>query len=223
MRRLVESRAITIEQLAALHGRLGVTTAADLLAAVRGRAVRRVPGLDASVERAIARALPALRTTAPAIPLGRAVAIAEPFLERLRRMADVTWAEPVGSLRRGQELVGDIEIVAPAIDPQPVFDDLTAQPDIARSVYRSGRRLYLMANGVQIGIRVPRAEKGGATLLNLTGSPSHVDQLTALAAERGWRLGPDGLCRDDESPADRCNRGRDLRSPWTRVHRTGAP
>ncbi|MQA28622.1 MAG: PHP domain-containing protein [Luteitalea sp.] len=177
-----------------------MTTAADLLAAVRNHVVRQVPGLGVSVETAIARALPGLRTNAPGIPLGRAVTIVEPLLDRLRGMAGVSWAEPAGSLRRGEDMVGDIEIVAPAADPRTVFDDVIALPGTGRSLYRSARRLYVLQDNVQIGIRCPAPEAGGAILLHLTGSPGHVDHLAAAASERGWHLEPDGLRRHDGTP-----------------------
>jgi DNA polymerase (family 10) len=200
LRWLFESGAVTIEQLAALHEHLGVTTAADVVAALRGQRLREVPGLDAAVELAITRALPTLRANVPRIPLGRAVAIAEPFVDRLRAAEEFMWAEPAGSLRRGQDMVGDIEIIAPAVDPTRVLDELASQPDIARHLHRGPRRLYLLMDRVQIGIRCPLPEVSGATLLNLTGSPGHVDRLTALAAERGWSLDQDGLRRNDGSP-----------------------
>ena len=53
LRWLFESGAVTLEQLAALHAALGVTTAADLSAAIEAGAVRRVPGLDAETEYAV--------------------------------------------------------------------------------------------------------------------------------------------------------------------------
>jgi DNA polymerase (family X) len=119
LRWLFELEAVTIEQLAALHQALGVTSAADLRAAVIGRAVREVPGLDAVVEAAIDAALPSLRKAMPLIPLGRATALAHPILSVLRQVPGVRWAEPVGSLRRAEDMVGDIEIFAPTHDPAP--------------------------------------------------------------------------------------------------------
>src|SRR5262249_30889741 len=91
LRWLFESGAGTIEQLAALHSALGATTTADLVAAVRQQAVRHVPGLDPTVESAIAAILPSLRHAVPRVPLGRAVSIAEPLLKRLRDLPGVAW------------------------------------------------------------------------------------------------------------------------------------
>lgn len=200
LRWLFESGAVTIEQLATLHRTLGITSAADLVDAVRREAIRSVPGFDAPLEAAIAAALPNLRAAVPRVALGRAVSIAEPILLRLRVLPGVRWALPAGSVRRGKDMVGDIEIVAPTPAPEPVLEDLADLPDIARHLHRSPRRLYLLIDRVQVGIRCPLPEESGAALLHLTGGPAHFSNLGALAAERGWSLGPDGLSKSTSGP-----------------------
>ena len=197
LRGLAASGAVTIGQLQALHEHLDIVTAADVQAALRRQAIRSVPGLDSAVEAAVAAALPGLRGQAR-IPLGQAVAVTEPILARLRGMPGVAWAEPAGSLRRGRDSIGDLEIIAPTVDPQPVFDALAASAN--RQIHRSSRRIYLSMDGVQVGIRSPLPESGGAALLNLTGSAGHIDRLTALAAGRGWSLGAESLHRTGAPP-----------------------
>ena len=143
LRWLFESGAVTIDHLSALHGALGAMSIADLLAELRRESIRRVPGLDETVETAIRSALPALRAAVPRIPLGRAMSLADPVLARLRA-AGAAWARPVGSLRRGLDLVGDIEIVAAMEDPAPAIESLLDLPDLARTLHRGPRRLYLV-------------------------------------------------------------------------------
>ncbi len=195
LRWLFESGAVTIAQLAALHNALGATSAADLAAAVKRQAIRSIPGHDAMIEYAVAAALFDLRSAIPRIPLGRAVAIAAPIVARLEAQPGIVAALAVGSLRRGQDTVGDIEIVAPATDPAAAIEDAIAQPDVVRPLHRGERRLYLLLDRVQVGVRFPRPAEAGATLLHLTGSAGHLDGLDAIARERGWRLEPDGLLR----------------------------
>ena len=197
LRWLFESGAVTVEQLAALHQTLGVTSAADLAAAVREHAIRSIPGLSDTVETAVQAALPALRKTVPRITLGRAIGIADPILERLRATPGVAWALPAGSLRRGQETVGDIELVAAASDASSAIDDLVHLPDVVRCLHRSARRLYLRLERVQVGVRFPEPSNAGAALLNATGSAAHVAALASRAEATGWRLQADGLYSPD--------------------------
>ena len=193
LRWLFESGAVTVEQLAVLHRALGVTSAADLRAAVFDGVIRGIAGLDESIERAIAGALPELRRAVPRLALGRAVALSEPILRQLRSTPGVIWASPSGSLRRGQDTVGDIEIVAATTAPAAAIAELLRIPDIIRCLHRSERRVYLLLERVQVGVRLPEPENAGATLLQVTGSSAHLASLRDHAQTTAWRLTMDGL------------------------------
>ena len=201
LRWLIESGAITIEQAAAAHRALDVTSSADIAAAIDDKMLRRVAGFGEPVEAAVAAALPHIRASVPRVPLGRAVAIAAPLLEHLRSLPGVAWAEPAGSLRRGQDLVGDIEIVASLADPADAIQHLLGLEDVSR-LHRSERRVYILTERVQVGVRFPEPPNAGATLLYLTGSAAHVAALQAHATAMGFRLTaaglhtPDGLLQD---------------------------
>jgi DNA polymerase (family 10) len=193
LRWLYESGAVTLEQLALLHDRLGATAVADLSAAIDDGTLRSVRGLDDTVEPAVAAALHDLRHAVPRIPLGRAFGLADPLLAHLRSLPGIEWALPVGSLRRGQDTVGDIELVAAAGDPSAAIAAIFRLPDVDRWLYKSARRLYLLSNRIQIGMRFPEPGNAGSTLLHLTGSAAHFHGLRARASERGWRLTAEGL------------------------------
>ena len=192
LRWLFESGAVTVEQLAVIHQALGVTSAGDLAAAVSDHAIRDLAGVNASVEDAIAAALPDLRRSVPRIALGRAVALAAPILKRLRSTPGVIWASPAGSLRRGEDTIGDIEIVAATANPAEAITGLLELPDV-RTVHQSERRLYLLHERVQAGVRLPDPSNAGATLLQATGSRAHLAALREHATTTGWRLTMDGL------------------------------
>ena len=216
LRWLFESGAVTIEQLAALHRSLGAVSAIDLSESVRLHTIRDVPGLGLDVETAIEGALPTLRRAIPRVPLGRALALADPIVQQLVSAPAVAWAEPVGSLRRGDDLVGDIEIVAAAGDPGRVFDDILEAADAARILHRGPRRLYFRTDRVQIGVQCPPPERAGALLLHLTGNRMHLNRLQTRAEQRGWRLEAGGLLTTDglRVAADEEAIYRALELPW---------
>jgi DNA polymerase (family X) len=193
LRWLFESGAVSIEQLDAIHRTLGLTSAADLASAIGEQKIRAIPGLDAAVETAVANALPTLRARIPRAPLGRALTIAEPVLERLRALPGVAWAQPVGSLRRGQDTIGDVEIVAAASRAADAIAELLRDPDFSRVLHHTAERLYVLTDRLQIGVRLPPPGNAGAALLYLTGTPAHFEALQAHAATRGFRLTADGL------------------------------
>ncbi|MCC7416026.1 MAG: PHP domain-containing protein [Acidobacteria bacterium] len=201
LRWLYESEAVTIPQLGTMHAALGVTSAADLAEAVRTHAIQRLPGCDAEVERAVAAALPGLRARTPRLGLGRAVAIGERVLAPLRTMPGVAWASAAGSLRRGDDTVGDVELVAAAADPTRAVGDLATLPAVSRVLHRGARRIYLRFDRTQVGVRLADPAQAGAMLLHLTGSAAHVAALRARAARLGRRLEPAGLVGSGGGPA----------------------
>ena len=198
LRWLFESGALTLDQLATVHDTLGATTtAADFGIALAEHRLRDLPGFDAAAEAAVAAALPTLRAAIPRIALGRAVAAVEPLLLELRAAPAVAWAEYAGSLRRGEETVGDIEVIASTSSPDEVIERLLAERDLTRQLHRSARRAYVLVGRVQVGVRCPEPQRAAAALLCLTGTREHVLAVQAHASAAGFRLTSAGLVTRD--------------------------
>ena len=198
LRWLFESGAVTLEQLAAIHEAFGVTSAADL----RRRRRRAVPCPHSRDSTPRSKppsptALPSLRASVPRIPLGRATAIAEPILERLRAVPGVAWALPLGSLRRGQDMVGDIEIVAAASDPASAIENCWDCRSRHVACIAARDACMCCPTACRSGVRLPEPGHAGASLLYLTGSRAHVDALRARASAAGWTLTAEGLQAPD--------------------------
>jgi DNA polymerase (family 10) len=184
LRWLFESGAVTLSQLGAIHHALGATTGADLAAAVERHAIRSIAGFDETIESTIAAKLPDLRAGLPRIPLGRAIALVDPIVERIKAAPGVEWVLPAGSLRRGEDTVGDLEIVAASAEPRAIIEELTHLPDAGRTLHRGERRLYLLLDRAQLGLRFPDPAAAGSALWQLTGSVAHVNEMRRLARER---------------------------------------
>lgn len=188
LRWLFESGAVTLPQLAAIHLATGATSAADITEAIDNDALRSISGVDEATEKAIASALPSLRAAIPRIPLGRAISIADPILEQLGQQPGIEWALPAGSLRRAQDTVGDLEIVASAPDPSAAIEALSKHPDAGRVLQRGDRRIYLLFDRAQLGVRFPAPADAASVLWRLTGSIAHVTAIAKLARQKGVDL-----------------------------------
>jgi DNA polymerase (family X) len=195
LRWLFESGALSIQQLARLHDASGITATADLADLIRRDVLRDFQEIDEVAHRAIVQALPGIRHSMHRIPLGRATEVAERILDVVGRHPTVSWAQAAGSMRRGLETVGDIEIVVSATAPDEVIETVLGEAAVTRCLHRSARRIYVISDGVQVGVRCPDMSAAGATLLLMTGSHAHLDHLHARAARRSWRLTPQGLDR----------------------------
>jgi DNA polymerase (family X) len=152
------------------------------------------------IEKAVGAALLDPRASTPRIPLGRAVAITNPLVARLRSRPEIEAVSTAGSLRRGQETVGDIRIIAACVDPTAAMDDLAHAPGL-RLLQRSGRRLCVRTEREEVGVLFVNPSCAGSSLLHLTGSHAHLEGLRVLAHERGYQLQPSGLIPTDRDAA----------------------
>lgn len=136
----------------------------------------------------------------PRIPLGRAVAIAEPTLHHLRTVPGVSWAETAGPLRRGQELVDDIQLFAATPNPTTVLERLESSAVLGPSRQRFAQQITFAIDGVPVEIYVHTTESAGGHLIRLTGSTAHVERLRHLASDRALDLDSKGLRSADGTP-----------------------
>jgi DNA polymerase (family 10) len=128
--------------------------------------------------------------------LGMAWPLINDILDTLRAVPGVTAAEPVGSLRRMRETLGDLGLLVAAKAPEPVIARFCALPMVDAVVKAGGERAAIRtSDGVQVDLRVVPPERWGSALHYLTGSHAHILHLNALAREHGLVLGERGLHR----------------------------
>jgi DNA polymerase (family X) len=175
----------------ALQAHLGVTDVEGLRHAIDTEQLRTLPGLGSKSEAKIAEAIQLLgihssETRTPifdAMQISRRV-IAD--LEALGMCSDIGYA---GSLRRLEETIGDIDILAVSREPRAVLDAFVALPGVT-TVMGAGstKASVVMDDVIQVDLRVVDAESFGAALVYFTGSKSHNIELRQRAIARGWTL-----------------------------------
>ncbi|MBP0115347.1 MULTISPECIES: DNA polymerase/3'-5' exonuclease PolX [Bradyrhizobium] len=160
------------EKVLRLYKDLGIGSLADLEAAAKDDRIKKAKGLGAALQTKILQNLAIAKSGESRLHLHRAAALLAHAKESIRKARpELKRVTIAGDFRRGCELVGDLAIVAEAAK-----SDRTAMPS---------------AEGLQV--RVSDRKHFGATLLFATGSPAHIKQLQALAAERDLRLDANGL------------------------------
>lgn len=94
--------------------------------------------------------------------------------------------ETAGSLRRGKETVGDLDILTSDARAPKVVEEYPGLDRVIGS--GSTKTSVVLKNGVQVDIRVIKKRDYGAALIYFTGSKDHNVLLRSLSIERGWRL-----------------------------------
>ncbi|GIL30669.1 helix-hairpin-helix domain-containing protein [Actinocatenispora comari] len=111
----------------AVYRELGIADIDALLAAVENGDLRQLKGFGPRTEQVIRTGIELVRGGAGRVLMATALDLAESIVERLAPLADrCTYA---GSLRRGRETVGDIDILAAAADSGPLMAAFVALPE----------------------------------------------------------------------------------------------
>lgn len=113
---------------------------------------------------------------------------------------------PAGSLRRGRETAGDLDmlVTGPACAPDntsPMVDYVAAYPGIADLIAKGENKVsFHLADGMQVDVRLLPSESYGAALQYFTGSKAHNVTLRQRALKLGYTLSEWSLARlDDDS------------------------
>jgi len=205
----------------AMWTELSITDAAGLRRAIEDGSLRALPRMG---EKAIGKIEASLAFAGEAVarlPLGRAHAVAETFLTRLRGHPAVARAEVAGSLRRGRDTVGNIDLLA-AVKPGregeagAVLEAFAATPTVVERLDAGGESASAAAvrvtlahdlgrwkpgpdgkgrpgPSVRVDLRVVPLAGWGAAMVWYTGSEGHRTALGRRAASRGVSFGAGGV------------------------------
>jgi DNA polymerase (family 10) len=174
---------------------LGITNLTQLESAARAGRLQALPGMGAKSEARILESIAALKARkSTRISIARARQVASSLLERLRQLPGVTAAEAGGSLRRGRETVGDIDLLVAARKPRGVIDAFLALPEVVRVRGQGDTKASVeLANGIPVQLWVHPPGQFGTALQYATGSQAHNVRLRELAQAKGLSLSEHGF------------------------------
>lgn len=179
---LAEVPGLSLKKIQQLSASLGVDSVDALKRACEEARVEGVPGFGKKTQQKLLDAIERWERREERVLLAAALPEAEALLAYLRESPAVRRAEIVGSLRRWQESVRDIDILVESDDARGVFAQLAAYPKVIRTVSEEASAATVrLSSGVYVDLSVASAAAFASELLRLTGSAAHVAQLTALA------------------------------------------
>jgi len=111
---------------------------------------------------------------------------------------------PAGSLRRGRETVGDLDLLVTGHDGAGIADHFAKCPGIAQLLAKGEDKVSVkLQNDLQVDVRMLEREAYGAALMYFTGSKEHNVALRERAKKRGWKLSEYGLFQGEKALASR--------------------
>jgi len=181
---------------------LGIATLEELELAAREGRLRTVKGVSARTEARILAGLAELESRPPVrLHMAEARALADRFGALLGTMPGVVSVTACGSVRRGRETVGDLDLLVATDEPAEVLAQVQAAPGVERVVagVRGGgyRTSVQLLRGPQVDVMTMAPDRGGSYLVHFTGSAAHNDRLRERARDMGWSLSEHGFARLD--------------------------
>jgi DNA polymerase (family 10) len=192
---LLHLQGVGPKTAALLFRELQIGTLDGLEAAIRAGRLRTLRGFGARKEEQILRSIEERARVSGRRLLAETREAADALVDALRAHAPAADITVVGSVRRGCETSGDIDIVA-AGATDSLMDAFTGyrlvERVLARGATKSSVQLW---GGFQADLRLVPRESRGAALQYFTGSKAHNIALRDRALQRGLKLNEYGLYR----------------------------
>lgn len=196
--RLLEIPGLGPKKVALAWKELGVEGVEDLKSAIESGKLAELPGMGEQSVKKIAAGLAFIEKSSGRTALGVAWPIATDLAERVAELKGVKRVEIAGSLRRGCETIGDVDILCECAKGREVIRVFTEFEGV-RSVLAAGDTkgsvTVELPTGIelQVDLRVVPGQSFGAALQYFTGSKEHNVRLREIAVKKKWKLNEYGL------------------------------
>jgi DNA polymerase (family 10) len=194
---LLRLQGVGPKTVATLYRELGIRTLDDLARAAAEGRIRAVRGMGAKKESLILKALEEQKRHAGRHLLSEVHDKAATIVSALREQTPDAEFTPVGSLRRGCDTCGDLDILASGADAA-LMDRFVALPLVDRILARGDTKSSVLTEGgFQVDLRLVQPDSRGAALQYFTGSKAHNIALRDRAIDHGFKLNEYGLFKVD--------------------------
>jgi len=182
-----------------------VSTVDDLERICREHKLRELPRMGAKLEEKILRSIEHYRRSAGRFLLSFASQVAQELVTYLSEAPGVDRIVPAGSLRRGKETVGDLDLLVTGPGAAAVLDRFVQHPQVTEVLGKGTNKASARfgREGIQVDVRALPAESFGAALQYFTGSKEHNIALRTRALRLGYSVSEYGVFRtsDDQRVA----------------------
>ena len=170
--------------------------------------IRELPRMGEKQEQKLLKAIEEYRRIAGRFLLDAGEREADKIIEHLRDYSGVEKITPAGSLRRGRETVGDLDILVTGkaccddAAREKLIEHVIKLPGLMEIIARGENKVsFRLRGGMQVDVRLLPPESFGAAMQYFTGSKAHNVALRQRALKMGYTLSEYSLAKlDTEKP-----------------------
>src|SRR6266513_1585899 len=204
---LLRIPGLNAAKIQVIYDALGVETIEDLERVAQNGQLAELPKFGKKTAEKILRGIEVLRRNVHLQRLTGALVEAHLLVTNIRKHPDVTAAAIAGSIRRHNELVADVDIVAEcSTDPVKVAASFARSPGVreSRTNEDPGSVHIRFVDGTHLDLHCVAKAEYPLALWRATGSATHIEEMGALAQSRGFEIKGNALlkkARADERSA----------------------
>jgi len=194
---VLQLQSLGPKKVALLFKKFKAATVADVEKIAREGKLRELDGFGEKSEQNILKAVEVFKKSTGRFLLDTAENAANKIVAHIKKTGkSVESVTPAGSLRRGKETVGDLDLLVTMADgftAQKHVDALAEHilkfAEIDQTLAHGENKVsFTLENGLQVDVRMLEKENFGAALLYFTGSKEHNVALRGRANEMGLTL-----------------------------------
>lgn len=194
MRELLSIEGVGPRTIKILYEKLKIKDVASLKKAARAGRIRKLPHFGVRSEEKILKGIEFIEGASERTPIGEALPLARSLVARLRKVRGIKRIQFAGSLRRWQETIGDIDLLALSDKPKIAMEAFVSMPEVAY-IHGQGptKSSVRLRSGIDADLRVVPEASFGAALQYFTGNKDHNVLLRKIAIKHSYKLNEYGL------------------------------
>jgi DNA polymerase (family 10) len=189
------------KSIALLFEHFQVSTMDQLEQLCRDQKLRTLPRMGAKLEEKVLRSIAQYKERSGRFLLSFADNVARELTAYISGGVDgIEAITPAGSLRRGRETIGDLDLLVTGPNAAAALDRVAANPKVHEVLGRGANKtsVKLGREGLQVDVRALEHASFGAAMQYFTGSKEHNVALRQRAIRMGFKLSEYGLFRAED-------------------------
>jgi DNA polymerase (family 10) len=187
---ILQVQGLGPKKVAVLWKKFKVKSVADVQKLAEAGKLHALEGFGEKTEQNLLKATTAFQQMAGRFLVNQAEETAAKLIAYLQDLGKkIERVQAAGSLRRGKETVGDLDLLVLSTHADAVRAHMQAYADVTETLAAGENKVSVrLRNGMQVDVRILEKESYGAALLYFTGSKPHNIALRGRAREKGWTL-----------------------------------
>ena len=192
---LLKIQGLGPKSIALLYEHHGVKSVDDLERLCQEHKLRELPRMGVKLEEKVLRGIASYRKSAGRFLLSFGKRVADELTSEIAAFPDIEKVEAAGSLRRGRETIGDLDLMVTGRGAEQILGHVARHPKVQEVLGQGPNKTSVIfgLERLQVDVRALPDESFGAAMQYFTGSKEHNVVLRTNAIRQGLTLNEYGL------------------------------